>query len=268
MSVKAVILAAGRGARLCPLTPFIPKEMLPVDGFPALHHVLNEVVDAGITEVMIVLSEGKEMIREYLTRELSPKGCEASLFAEERKRTLSRVKITFALQKELLGTAHAISLAKDFAGQDPLLVIYPDDLIYDARAHRIISESTRRLVDSCLETGHSVLLAAEIPGRLASMYGVLTLRRRGERYDVTDIVEKPLRYNADRAHVLVGRMMLTSRIMDSLTYCRMNDCEGIIPALTLEARAGRLSAEVYRGKRYDLGSHEGYRLLLRDSTRG
>ena len=60
MPVKAVILAAGTGARLCPLTPFIPKEMLPIGGFPAIHHVLVEVLSAGVNEVMIVLSDGKQ----------------------------------------------------------------------------------------------------------------------------------------------------------------------------------------------------------------
>ena len=267
MCPKAVILAAGRGARLCPLTPFIPKEMLPVDGFPALHYVLNEIVDAGVTDVMIVLSEGKETIREYLTRRISPKGCEASRFSEERERVLSLLRFTFVMQRELLGTAHAISLAKDFMGKDPLLVVYPDDLLYDPHKHRSSGDPSRRLLECYRRTGDSVLLGAEIPGALASMYGVLTLRRREASYVVTDIVEKPLDYASDRAHVLVGRMVITPRLMESIPRYRLNDGEGIIPALLGEARASRLSAEVYQGARYDLGSHEGYGILLRDIYR-
>ena len=205
------------------------------------------------------------MIREYLIRSLSPKGCDALHRARERERVLSRLKITFVMQNELLGTAHAISLAKDFMGKDPLLVVYPDDLLYDPDAHRSISEPSRRLLECYTHTGNTVLLSAEISGDLASMYGVLTVRAEGKSYLVTDIVEKPLHYTANSAFILVGRMVITPRLMESIPRYRLNDGEGIIPALLGEAHIGRLSAEVYNGVRYDLGSHEGYGVLLRDT---
>ena len=263
MSLKAVVLAAGRGSRLCPLTPFIPKEMLPVEGLPVIHHVLTELASAGVKKVLVVLSEGKEVIRDYLTLRMIPKGEEAERLSVERERTLSALDISFAMQKELLGTAHAISLASSFMGDDNLLVAYPDDLMYDPSSHGVIYEPTRKIIELSAQTGNSVVLADEIEGRDALNYGVLRLCARDEVSCVKDIVEKPLDYREDKAHILIGRMMITPRVMESIPRHRLTDGEGIIPALREEAAKGRLSALVYKGNRFDLGSHQGYKELLR-----
>ena len=262
MPVKALVLAAGRGTRLCPLTPFIPKEMLPVEGLPAIHYVLEELSFAGVTDVLIVLSEGKGAIRDYLTAKLSPKGAEAASLERERARLIDSLRISFIKQKELLGTAHAIGLAASFMEDDPMLVAFPDDLLLDAWAGRVIDTPTRSLIELCRNSGDSVLLAAEIPGCEASQYGVLRLRAERRGRFVSDIVEKPLDYREEKAHVLIGRMMITPRVMASIPKHRFDDATGIIPSLLDEAAIGRLRAFVYVGERYDLGSHRGYRSLL------
>ena len=264
MSRKAVILAAGRGSRLCPITPFIPKEMLPVDGLPAIHYVLTELIDAGYADLMIVISKGKEIIRDYLTGEIAPKGQDATKLCIERERLLTALNITFAYQERLLGTAHAVKLAARFMGEDPMLVVYPDDVMYDPTVRRVISDQTRKLSDICEKTGDSVVLSAPIDGSEAHQYGVLRLCAHGEGLRVSDIVEKPTDYREAIAHVLIGRMMITPRVMESISKCALNDREGIIPPLMTEAMIGRLSASVYDGIRYDLGSHVGYANLLRD----
>ena len=264
MPVKAVVLAAGSGTRLCPLTPFIPKELLPIEGLPAIHYVLEELCFAGVTDVLVILSEGKEVIRSYLTGTLSPKGKDALFLEEKRRRVIDSLHISFAKQEMLLGTAHAVRLAASFMGEDPMLVVFPDDLLFDARNGSVIVHPTRELIDLCRDTGDSVLLAAEIPGSEASQYGVLRLIHTAKGCFVTDIVEKPLDYTAHRAHVLIGRIMLTPRVVNCLPKHRFEDAAGIIPALLEEAAAYRLRARVYKGERYDLGSHRGYRALLKN----
>lgn len=264
MVAKAVILAAGKGTRLCPLTPFIPKEMLPVDGFPCVHHVLKEMVSAGITEVMIVLSEEKESIRKYMTESIEPKGEDAVRYATERDRILSSLRITYAYQPTLRGTADAIRLAASFMGDDPLLVVYPDDFPFDVARGEIDRQPSLDLMRICRETGDSVVLSAEVSGRDASKYGVLDLRAREDGYHVSDIVEKPVNYDRERAHVLIGRMVITPRLMATIPRYRLSDGEGIVPMLREEAKGGRLRASLFCGKRYDLGSHAGYLALLRD----
>ena len=266
MPAKAVILAAGRGTRLCPLTPFIPKEMLPVDGLPAIHYVLKELVQAGISDVMIVLSDGKESIRDYLTSSVTAKGEEATRLADERARVLDSINVGFLKQKELLGTAHAVGLAASFMGKDPLLVVYPDDLLCKSRSSEVNAQPTRDLLEMSRQTGNSVVLATEIDGREAHKYGVLYMHAREDALSVTDIVEKPAEYHMEKAYVLIGRMVITPRVMANIPHHRFDDGEGIIPSLIEEAKIGRLSALVYRGERYDLGSHEGYRAILRKIT--
>ena len=261
MPAKAVVLAAGMGSRLCPLTPFVPKEMLPVGGFPAIHHVLSELVAAGVKDVAVVLSEGKEMIRDYLTAQLDPKGEDACLLSKQRERVLAALNVTFLTQKVLLGTAHAVYLARDFAKDDPLLVVYPDDLL-QIDGHPTCG-CARVMIDLSETSGDPVVLAGSVPGDKASQYGVLDIKRHGDRHYVTAIREKPKDYAGCTARLMIGRMVLPPRVVDGITKHRFCDAEGIVPTLAKEASDGRLLAVMHRGVRYDVGSHKGYLSLLR-----
>ena len=259
MSVKAVILAAGLGARLCPLTPFIPKEMLPIGQLPAIHHVLSEVADAGVDEVMIVLSKGKESLLRYLSDEITPKGEQASRFSEQRRKLLTRLKVCFAKQRFPLGTADAIRLARDFMGDEPLAVLYPDDLLRERSEEGGSGALLGEMIRVAVQRDVSVVAACEIPGSMASQYGVLRLEGDGALCRVSDLTEKPSDYREDMAHVMIGRFVISPRVMASIPRHEISDRSGIIPALLEEASIGRLFARVYRGQRYDIGSHQGYR---------
>ena len=267
MACKAVILAAGKGARLSPLTPFIPKEMLPVAGFPVIHHVLAEASRCGVKDALVVLSDGKDTIKRYLTETVFPKGDAALLISEKREKLLSSVRISFAVQKELLGTAHAINLAKDFAATDPLLVMYPDDVLSFGDAANVPLASAR-LFEVASDTGCSVLLAGEIPGVESSQYGVLELSGGGDVRQVTALCEKPAHYDKSTAFVMIGRMVLSPRLLRSLERHPFTDRDGVIPALTEEAKQGKLLAVIHRGLRFDLGSHRGYENILKHTLIG
>ena len=263
MSAKAVILAAGKGTRLRPLTPFLPKEMLPIGGFPCIHYILKELVSGGFAEVIAVLSAGKEVIRDYLTAPLTCKGAESARFLAERDEILSSIKIRFVYQETLLGTGHAIYQAAPFMEDEPMLVVYPDDLLYDLERGVVDPLPARKMMELCRKTGDSLLLATEIPGEDASRYGVLDIRSRGERLEVTNIVEKPEEYDKSVAYAMIGRMVITPRLMASIPKYRLTDGEGIIPSLKSEAKIGRLSATLYQGRRFDVGSHHGYQECVR-----
>ena len=264
MISRGMILAAGMGTRLAPITPFVPKEMLPICGFPAIHHALWELSEAGIKEVMVVVSADKAPLVDYLTKGVSPKGEIAVRRSAERDALLERVQLVFAEQKNLLGTADAIFLAKDFMRDGPIVVLYPDDLLSVTGHFSDGVSSTRALVREASETGASVLLAEEIPGDRAGNYGVLTLRSLGGHIAVNGIVEKPHDYVDDRAYALIGRMILTPEAIRSIPSFERTDASGIIPVLRREAVQGRLFAVLHRGRRYDVGSHEGYAAILRD----
>ena len=259
MDVKAVILCAGKGSRLCPLTPFIPKEMLPIAGFPTIHHVLAELNAAGIKKVMIVLSQGKESVRAYCSDTILPKGCIATELSLERDRLLSEMEITFAEQKQLLGTADAVYLARDFMGKEPLLAVYPDDLLV-LRGLKSKSQGIKQMLSLAHRGEKSVVLCEEIAPENASQYGVLHLGPAFEKdaFDVLDIAEKPKQYTENRAFVLVGRMILQPQLVESIAEYPLNDGEGIIPMLRQSAKEKRLVACLLKEKRWDIGSHQGY----------
>ena len=264
MSCKAVILAAGKGARLAPLTTAIPKELLPVFGLPAIHHVVYELAEAGISEIMIVLSQGKEGIGTYFSERSTPKGEIAERLSARKDALLSRVELRYAFQLEPRGTGDAILLAKDFADEEGLVVAYPDDL------RRFDADVPQRRREEPFfrssERGFSSLLVRRVLGRNAGQYGVVFPRREeGKRpwFEVSRIEEKPVDYSADTACVLFGRIRLTKDCLRSIEERPLSDREGVIPALNAMAAKGKLRACLTQEETYDVGTHEGYADTLR-----
>ena len=266
MARKAVVLAAGNGARLAPITACVPKELLPLAGFPALHHVLAEAAEAGVTDARIVLSKGKDSIKRYFDRACPPKGDLAKTLCAERDRLLDRMRVSFVYQKKPLGTGDAILAASDFAGDDPILVLYPDDVlgISTARGFRSFGSCGDQAPTLVLfheaERGRSAVLVREIPGREAKNYGVVypAGSETEDRFFVRKIEEKPIGYALPRADVLLGRMVLSPSALRSLSVLPRRDDAGVVPALNLEAKNGALIAVRFQGECFDLGSHESY----------
>ena len=135
---KAVIPAAGLGTRFLPVTMSVPKELLPIIDRPLLQYVIAEAVEAGVEEVIIVTSPDKESIGEYfqsqqgLEQRLSSNGEDALL--DKIKEAKNLAKVSFVMQHEALGLGHAVLMAKDAVGDEPFVVILPDDIIAHAPA--------------------------------------------------------------------------------------------------------------------------------------
>lgn len=265
MSCKAVILAAGKGARLAPLTTAIPKELLPVFGLPAIHHVVYELAEAGIHEIMIVLSEGKESIRTYFSEKETPKGEEAERLSARKEALLSRVELRYAYQLAPRGTGDAILLAKDFSDASGLVVAYPDDLrLFDAEDLPRGNGKDEAFFRSS-EEGISSLSVRRVSGKEAGQYGVVFPREGGAEvpcFEVSAIREKPAFYSADTAYVLFGRMYLTKDCLSAIEASPLSDGEGVIPALNMMAAKGKLRAYLTQDETYDVGTHEGYARTL------
>ena len=261
MPCKAVILAAGSGSRLSPLTPSIPKELLPVGGFPAIHHVVYEMAEMGVEDILIVLSEGKGSIRGYFTESIRAKGETALKMCARRASLLGRVRISFKIQKERRGTGDAVLLAQDFAGADDLIVAYSDDLL---TLDGIGGEPPLGLLEG---EGVSSILTRVVPGREACHYGVVFPEKTEESVMyVSSIREKPQDHPFDEAFVLVGRMRLTKECVAEIARHPLTDSAGITIALNEMASRGRLVATVARSDVYDVGTHEGYARTVRMVT--
>ncbi|OXS62645.1 hypothetical protein B1A99_01960 [Cohnella sp. CIP 111063] len=133
MVVKAVIPAAGYGTRNLPVSKAVPKEMFPICGKPALHYIVDEAVAAGIREILIVVSRGKNAILDYFDR--APE-LEQHLQAQGKSDVAEQlampdVHIQYVRQPEALGLGMALKLAQPFVGQDPFALLLPDDLLTD-----------------------------------------------------------------------------------------------------------------------------------------
>lgn len=260
MATKGVIIAAGYGSRLLPITRVVPKEMLPLLDRPALDFVVEEFVEAGITEVLIVSSRRKGALEDWFDRdpELEAVFEREGAVAKLAKIRPPAVQATFVRQTEMRGAGHALLLARSFAGDDPVVVAYPDDLFGPPNVTAALIAAHRR-------TGHSVLSAQPVLEEAElSRYGVLEVEEgpaSGAGHDglhrVRRIVEKPPSGTAPSNLVSFGRYLFTPEFFERLAHFWERHHSGeYFPAEALNAlgAAGRLDAVSIAARRYDTGT--------------
>ncbi|NLZ25137.1 MAG: UTP--glucose-1-phosphate uridylyltransferase, partial [Clostridiales bacterium] len=171
---KAVIPAAGFGTRFLPVTKALPKEMLPIVDTPSIHYVVKEAVDSGITEILIILSRGKNCIEDYFD-----KSVELEKQLQQAKKTeylklireiSSMANIQYTRQKEMRGSGWAVHYAKSFVGNEPFAVLFGDDIIYTTEEQKPV---TAQLIEAYYTTGTSILGVQRIQGEEIRKYGVV-----------------------------------------------------------------------------------------------
>lgn len=260
---KAVIPAAGLGTRFLPITKSVPKELLPILDRPMLQYVVEEAAEAGIEEVIVVTAPGKESIAAYfqprpeLEERLAETGADDLLEMVRYVSGLARV--SFVIQEEPLGLGHAVLTAKEAVGDEPFVVILPDDII-DHRPGVI----TQLLAVSEKYQAGSVAVE-QVPWEVIHNYGVVDAEPKEERtHSVKRLVEKPARAEAPSNLSIVGRYILPAEIFDCLertppgTKGEIQLTDGI--GLLLEEQD--IYAYEFLGTRYDGGTPLG---LLRAS---
>lgn len=258
MTVKGVIVAAGYGTRFLPVTRCVPKELLPLVDRPALDFVVQELIGAGIEDVLVITSRRKRALEDWFDRDPELE----AVFEREQayaKLALARppaIRATFVRQQKMGGTGDALLLARDFAGDDPVVVVYPDDLF--------ASNASAELVATWQRTGCSVLAAADLSGSDVSRYGVLEVdveEAGGADLRVRSIVEKPRRGTEPSSIVSLGRYLFTPELFELLAASHASHEGGEfypMDAMCALAERGRLVAHVVQGARYDTGAPLGY----------
>lgn len=257
MPVKGVILAAGYGSRFLPVTRCVPKEMLPLVDRPAIDYVVQEMVGAGIEEILVITSRRKRAIEDWFDRDPE---LEAVFGAEgaHDKLALSRpppVKVTFVRQQEMKGTGHALLLAENFAGDDPVVLAFPDDLFGEPNC-------TAELVATHERTGCSVLSAVDLKGQDVSRYGVMAVDDEGDGVlRVSALVEKPKRGTEPSTLVSLGRYLFTPEIFPALRAgLKLHEAGEFFATdgINRLAHEGRVVARAVEAPRYDTGKPLGY----------
>jgi len=251
---KAVILAAGYGTRFLPATKVIPKEMLPLVDRPAIQHVVEEAVRAGLRQIILVTAAAKRAVEDHFDREfelerwLEQKG--SGQQAEEMRRLAEMAEIVCVRQKERLGIGHAVRIARSLVGDEPFALFFPDDIIESE------VPAIQQLMDVFYRHGGSVLAVQRLPREELSHYGIIEPKQLEERvYQVLRIVEKPPASEAPSDLATVGRYVLTPAIFDALERTP----PGAGGEIQLTDGIGLLIGEEpvfacrYEGERFDVG---------------
>lgn len=256
--LKAVIPAAGLGTRILPATKAIPKELLTLVDRPMIQYVVEEAAAAGVQEVVIVTSPGKDTLEAHFSP--APE-LEAVLEAKGKDDLLAAVRgvtelaeVTFALQDEPRGLGHAVWCAREAVGDEPFAVLLPDELFGGPGLLRSLVEAHDRLAAP-------VIAVMEMPATEISNYGVVDPEPVDDSLvRMKDFIEKPPADQAPSNLGSVGRYVLTPEVMDALSRTRPGTGGEIqlTDAVAEVARAGAGYAHIHRGERHDVGRPLGY----------
>ena len=252
---KAVIPAAGLGTRFFPITKSVPKELLPILDKPALHYVVNEALEAGITEIIIVTSPGKTALADYFNPDsdfqyhLEMNGDESLIF--EMKRLSSMADIRFVTQDKPLGLGHAVLVAKSLVGHEPFAIMLPDDIVRNDTG--VLSQ----ILNTVEELSGGGLAVEQVLWEEVGKYGVIDPHQLSEKYyQVKHLIEKPDISNAPSNLAIVGRYILSPNVFDSLE-CTVPGAKGEIQltdALSQLLEYQEIYAYEFEGYRYDCGT--------------
>ena len=252
---KAIIPAAGFGTRILPFTKAVPKEMYPIIDKPAIQYIVEEAVNSGIKDILIVISRGKTIIEDHFDK--SPE-LETLLNKKMKNDILDEVKsisnmanIYFIRQKEAKGLGHAVLCAKSFVGNEPFAVLYGDDVIVGEEP------VCGQLIKAYKKYGLGVLGAKEVPASEISKYGSLKVKNiENNYYMCTDMVEKPTPDKVMSLFSILGRCILPPSIFEILekTTPGAGGEIQLTDAMKILARNEGMVAVDFVGKRYDMGN--------------
>ncbi len=256
---KAVLPAAGLGTRFLPATKAQPKEMLPLVDKPLIQYVVEESVQAGVTNVIIVTGRGKSAIEDHfdvsfeLERFLAEKGKEEELGLVRGISDL--IRVAYVRQKEANGLGHAVSVTEELVADEPFAVLLGDDLIDSD------SPCIGQLMDVYENVRAPVLAVMRVPPEEISSYGVIAAEKVEDRlYRVKRLVEKPSREEAPSDLAIIGRYILTPEIFEHLKKTE-KDSRGEVQ-LTNALESLLSDSPVYgfefEGSRYDCGNKLGF----------
>lgn len=204
---KGVIVAAGLGTRFLPITKSIPKEMLPVGSKPVLQYIVEEMADSGIKEITIVISRGKESIKEYFKRDLALEKHLKKVGKYEMIKDLvdllKKVKFNYVYQDKPLGNGHALLCAKRKVGSEPFVFSDADSII----ASRV--PATKQILEVYKKYGSPVIGVQRIKDKKAMMsYGNIYADKTKDKkiFKVEKFVEKPSLSKVSPHGLIVGGM--------------------------------------------------------------
>ncbi|MFN3647674.1 MAG: UTP--glucose-1-phosphate uridylyltransferase GalU [Gemmobacter sp.] len=258
--IKAIFPVAGLGTRFLPATKSIPKEIMTLVDRPLIQYAIDEARAAGIKEFIFVTSRGKSALEDYfddapeLEAALRKKG-KTELLEELKSTNMDSGAIAYIRQNRPQGLGHAVWCARRLIGDEPFAVLLPDDVIAAEKP------CLQQMVEAYGEVGGNMVAAMEVPPEKASAYGVLDVAEdMGSVVRAKGMVEKPAQGTAPSNLAVIGRYILTPKVMQNLS--RMRQGAGgevqLTDAIAEEVESGQVHGFRFRGQRYDCGSKAGF----------
>ena len=258
---KAIIPAAGLGTRMLPISHAVPKEMLPIVDLPAIFHLVEEAVNSGITDILVITNRDKDAMEDFFDlsieygQALAAKGKTAE--AERLYEIANMANVFFLRQKETKGLGHAVGRARSFVGNEPFVVMYGDDVIFSK------TPVCRQLIDVYERYGKPVVGVKPVPWADVAKYCSLKVDAIEGENNVTyctDMIEKPKPGEEFSNLSILGRVLLTPDvfdIIDNLPTGAGGEIQ-LTDAMAKIARESGVYALEFEGDRYDLGSKFGF----------
>ncbi|AXI10107.1 UTP--glucose-1-phosphate uridylyltransferase [Oceanobacillus zhaokaii] len=258
---KAIIPAAGLGTRFLPASKAQPKEMLPIVDKPTIQYIVEEAVDSGIEEIVIVIGRGKNSIEDHFDKTYE---LEDTLFKknklellEEVQKISNLVNIYYVRQKETKGLGDAILCARSFIGNEPFAVLLGDDIVMSEKP------CLKQIIDVFNYHNNSVVAVQTVPDKDVNKYGII--KPKGSNIEpnllhVDSLIEKPSKEDAPSRYAIIGRYVLTPEIFDILSTIPIgkgNELQ-LTDAINELKKEQSVLAYKFEGNRYDIGDKIGF----------
>lgn len=264
----AVIPCAGRGTRFLPITKGVPKEMCPIVDRPTLDYIIEECIDSGIEEIVLIVSEGKDDIKKYYSydkeyeEELESKGkiTEKNLI----HRIATKCKLHFILQEELLGLGHAVLLSKEIIKDNNFVVCCGDDIC----TYKKDNPPVKQLIKAFkIGDGSTIVGGQKVPHKDIVKYGSMDIKDgKNGLYSLKGIIEKPSLDEAPSDFASLGKWVFNPSIYETLE----NTPKGkggeiqLTDAIALLIKKEKVYFCEFDGRRYDCGDKLGYLTAIID----
>ena len=257
---KAVIPAAGLGTRVLPATKAQPKEMLVIVDKPSLQYIVEELVESGIKDIIIVTGRNKNSIEDHFDHsyelEDTLKKNNKNTLLEKVEDISSMANICYVRQNHPKGLGHAILKAKSFVGEEPFVIALGDDIVYNDVS------VAKQLIENYSKYQSSIVGCQEVKESDVSKYGIVKplLSLDEKTVEMEDFIEKPSIDEAPSKLACLGRYLLTPKIFDYLEKTEPGKGGEIqlTDAIVAMMKDGeKVLAYNFEGKRYDIGNKFG-----------
>ena len=252
---KAIIPAAGLGTRFLPATKAIAKEMLPIVDIPTIQYIIQEAVDSGIEEILIITNSNKHAMENHFDKnyELEERLKESGKLEQVKmiQDIADMANIYYIRQKEPKGLGHAVLCAKSFIG---------DDVVVNKEG----KPALKQLIEQYEKTSASVIGVQTVDKKDVSKYGIVEPSKshpaKGRLVKLTDMVEKPAVEKAPSQLAVLGRYVLTPEIFELLETQGKGAGGEIQLTDAIKRLLDRQAVYAYdfEGKRYDVGDKFGF----------